>query len=302
MRTIAISILFGIAASVAPPAPTYRGKVLGQWLSEMADDLDPEYRRTALEAVLHFGNAALPQLTSMLSARAEPQALTQITTALVRLSPAGRAAVASYLAHGPHERLVYVIDAIGQSEWAAAFVPYLRTLTSSPVTSMISLRVIAQTLSSAGNKASEEPSEGAWAGPGGEVFLKPLDCLVADRLSLVRAGVVPAQGATVSRVDLWFRTALQPTEFYVTGRPVGDPASARKDFDLGIPKPIFDAKTMTFPVTVVTYWVVADTTAGQVRTDEVTVAVSPTEEGCRLLGAYPLPAWPYPGRISVLSR
>jgi hypothetical protein len=114
--------------------------------------------------------------------------------------------------------------------------------------------------------------------------------------------VVPAQGATVSRVDLWFRTALQPTEFYVTGRPVGDPASARKDFDLGIPKPIFDAKTMTFPVTVVTYWVVADTTAGQVRTDEVTVAVSPTEEGCRLLGAYPLPAWPYPGRISVLSR
>lgn len=276
---------------------TYQGKPLSTWIVAMRHDLDPEYRHSAMEAVARFGALAIPRLTEMLNDNNDPEGMRAATMVLIRLGPAGRTVVGERLTKEPKGPLLYVIDGISQSgAWARAFVPHLRTLVNSPEISLIALRTLAQTEAAPDPAALDPLVERQWDGPGGSVFLTPLDCFVKDRFSTIRAGVSPSIGTTVRQVGVTFKSAQSDAVYWTPARLVSAQSTGRLEYEAFFPK------INTLGLTTVSYSVLAETSVGEVESEYVPAAISPTEEGCVMAGARPVPPG-YPKKaIKVLLR
>lgn len=263
---------------------TYQGKPLAAWIEAMRYDLDPDYRRAAMDAVAHFGALAIPRLSQMLNQDVDADSARIATMALIRVGPAGRSVVSDRLAREPKRPLIPVIDGISQSgSWARAFVPYLRTLVNAPEVSLIALRTLAQAESIPGPEAPNPQIERRFEGPGGSIFLTPVDCFVKGRFSSIRAGVSLPQGVTIKDVGLTFRSALNEAVYWTPARRLADDAAGRLQYEAFLPK------IETLGLTTIAYSILVETSAGEVATDQVLAAISPSEEGCSMVGAAAAP-------------
>ena len=290
----------------APPR-TYQGKPLPVWLGAMLYDLDPEYRRTSREAVVHFGGEAIPSLKRILDKNEEPEGVALATGALIRIGPAGRAIVASKLATGllspdrsAQAALLHVIRGIGDAgPLARPFIPHLRTLVNSPEVSLIALRVLAQT----DGAAASGPAAGAMedlesTGPGVTVSMTPYDCFVENRFGAIRARVRLASGVVARSVRLILKSALDAdAAYYTVARAVDGSVEGYQTYEAIMPKPLLGATALSYQVSVET------TNQVTVTTDAVTAGVATTEEGCALIGgrAVPEPV-PSPKLLEVFAH
>lgn len=288
---ILVCLATGSGASAAPPK-TFQGKPLSVWLDAMLLDLDPNYRRSARDAVSRFGSAALPKLAEIIEKDDEPEAVALASGALIRIGPAGRAIVAKKLAEGlasPDRRaqagLFHLIRGIGDAgPLARPFIPHLRTLANSPEVSLIALRVLGQAESAETSPPGQALSDTEASGPGVTVSLSPRDCFVENRFSAIQARVSLAPGVVIKRARVIFSTALGGEErYYVPASPIGSAQDGVQAYEGIIPKPSLGVTTIAYQVLVET------TNMGNVTTEEVVGGVSPTEEGCALIGATPVP-------------
>jgi hypothetical protein len=293
--------LLSLALSLAAPAEveseaTYQGKPLTAWIDAMRHDLDPGYRRTAMEAVARFGGLAIPPLSRMLNQSEDAESARAATIVLIRIGPAGRTVVAERLAMEPKRSLLPVIDGISQSGvWAHAFVPYLRTLANSPEVSLIALRTLAQAEASPDPAAPDPLVERQWDGPGGSIYLTPLDCFVKDRFSSVRAGVSIPDGARVKDVGMTFKSASNDEVFWTPAGLLSEDVPGRRQYEAILPK------IVTLGLTAVSYSILVERSAGNVASEYVLAAISPTEEGCEMVGARAVPAANPTGSVEVLT-
>ena len=281
---------------MAAPPLTYKGKPLNVWLEEMRRDLDPDYRRAAMDAVVHFGGLAIPGLAEMLNQSEDSESVVLATIALIRIGPAGRGVVGDRLAKEPRGPLLPVINGIGQEgTWTHAFIPHLRTLANSPDVSLIALRVLAQAEAAPGPGALDPLIERRWDGPGGSVFVTPLDCLVKGRFSLIRAGVLPAGGALVRQVGVAFKSASRDEIYWTPAKEQTGDGSGRLGYEVLLPK------IESLGLTTLSYSVLVETSVGNVASEYVPAAISPTEEGCLMIGARPVPSGLFKGTIQVFD-
>jgi hypothetical protein len=284
-RLSLILCLCSAGADAADSQVTYQGKPLSVWLEAMRHDLDPDYRRQAMEAVTRFGGLAIPRLSEMLYRADDPEGIRIATITLIRMGPAGRTEVGERLTREPKRALLQVINGISQAgPWARSFVPHLRTLANSPEVSLIALRTLAQVDAEPGPAMPDPLVERQWDGPGGSIFLTPLDCFVKGRFSSVRAGLSLAKGATLKRVGMTFKSGLSSDEvFWTPVKPLAADRADRTQYEAVLPS------INTLGLTTISYSILAETSAGDVATDYVLAAISPTEEGCLMVGARPLP-------------
>ena len=295
----AAALLVGASLAVpvrADPQATYQGKPLSAWLDAMRNDLDPEYRRAAMQAVVQFGDLAIPRLSEMLNQDQDSDGLRSATIALIRIGPAGRAVVGERLTKDPKLPLLHVIDGISQSGvWARAFVSYLRTLANAPEVSLIALRTLAQAEGLPDLDTPDPLVERRSDGRGGSVFLTPLDCFVKDRFSSIRVGVSPADGATVRQVGLTFKGGRHDAVYWTPARPVSGADPGRLQYEAMLPK------INSLGLTMVSYAILVETSVGDINSEDVLAAISPTEEGCVMVGARPVPQGFPSGTVSVLA-
>ena len=292
----------GTNALGAPPR-TYQGRPLTVWLNAMSYDLDSEYRRAARDSVVHFGAAALPSLTDILTRNEEPEQVTLATGALIRIGAAGRAIVGERLANGllssdPRLRasLFPMILGIGDAgPLARSFIPHLRSLANLPEVSMLSLRVLAQIEGAPAQGSIEsEQADLKASGPGVVVSLKPYDCFVMSRFGSIRFNVTLGSGAVVRNARVLFGTAASSDLVYVDATPVPSADANARTYEGVLPQPFLGA-------TAVSYQVSVETNQGRAVTDLVVGGVAPTEEGCALIGGRAVPASSVKGPIKVLS-
>lgn len=287
---IVACVLLGTGASAAPPK-TFQGKPLAVWLDAMLFDLDADYRRSARDAVSRFGADALPRLAEIIEKHEGPEGVALATGALIRMGPPGRAIVARRLAEGlhspnrsAHTKLFHVIRGIGDAgALARPFVPHLRTLANSPDVSLIALRVLSQAESAGADRPDEAISDLEARGAGVTVSLTPHDCFVENRFAAIHARVLVSPGATIKRALVIFSTAHGEERYFVPAHPIGSTEGGRQAYEGILPKPILGATTVAYRVMVET------TNMASVTTEEVVGGVSPTEEGCALIGATPAP-------------
>lgn len=293
-------------AGAAPPR-TYQGKPLSAWMDALSSDLDPNYRRAARDAVAQFGAEAVPGLVAILDRNAGPEPVALATGALVRLGPAGRAIVGRRLANGLNPKdtraralLFPMIQGIGESgPLVKGFVSHMRSLANVPEVSLLALRVLTQAESAAAlaqgaeGAAAQETADVTVTGAGIRLTLRPYDCFVVDRFSSIRFHIRADPGVVIRGAEVIFHNALGADSWLALDASMTDGAEPGAVSYEGImPKPLLEA-------TAISYRVFVRTNQGSVATDVMLGGLSPSEEGCALVGGRAAPAGSPKGLISV---
>lgn len=300
--------LFGLPsfARGGDGSPTYQGKPLSAWMDALSNDLDPLYRRAARDAVAHFGAQAVPGLVAILDRNQAGEPVVLATGALIRLGPAGRAIIGRRLADGLDSQnkraralLFPIIQGIGQSgPLAKSFVPHLRSLANVPDVSLLALRVLTQ---AQGESAPSQDEAAAVRAPdpiearggGVRVTLTPADCFVIDRFSSIRFLVTADPGVVVLEAHVIFNTAFGDASWMATdASKTGGGAVDAVEYEGILPKPLLEA-------TAISYRVFVKTSQGSVITEVLVGGLSPSEEGCALVGGRAAAAGSPRGLIDV---